>query len=173
MRRIDELHLHDPFAEARLLRDLLRQESHTIGRRQVANPDAADGDGGAISETAPQSAASGPPYLSVSPPRPHDPSSQSGVGGGYQCAMQARLEKDQLRRLVADRQLECCPALEGTGAEGGCKAPPRANGGVSYAAQPEQYRAWATPHEPGYHRVYGETTKRAPEASVLSAANPQ
>ena len=36
-----------------------------------------------------------------------------------------------LRRLVADRQLECCPAREGLRAEGGCKAPPGADGGVS------------------------------------------
>ncbi len=34
--RIDELHLHYPFAGARMLRDLLRHESHAIGRRQVA-----------------------------------------------------------------------------------------------------------------------------------------
>jgi putative transposase len=36
MRRIDELHLAHPFAGARMLRDLLRQEGHAIGRRQVA-----------------------------------------------------------------------------------------------------------------------------------------
>jgi putative transposase len=36
MRRIDELHLHYPFAGARMLRDLLRQEGRDIGRRQVA-----------------------------------------------------------------------------------------------------------------------------------------
>jgi putative transposase len=36
MRRIDELHLQYPFAGARMLRDLLRQEGHAIGRRQVA-----------------------------------------------------------------------------------------------------------------------------------------
>ncbi len=36
MRRIDELHLQYPFADARMLRDLLRQEGHTVGRRQVA-----------------------------------------------------------------------------------------------------------------------------------------
>ena len=36
MRRIDEQHLQYPFAGARMLRDLLRQEGHTIGRRQVA-----------------------------------------------------------------------------------------------------------------------------------------
>ena len=35
MRRIDELHLHYPFAGARMLRDLLRQEGRAIGRRQV------------------------------------------------------------------------------------------------------------------------------------------
>jgi len=35
MRRIDELHLPYPFAGARMLRDLLRQEGHAIGRRQV------------------------------------------------------------------------------------------------------------------------------------------
>ena len=36
MRRIDELHLQYPFAGARMLRDLLRQEGHAIGRRHVA-----------------------------------------------------------------------------------------------------------------------------------------
>jgi putative transposase len=36
MRRIDELHLHYPFAGARRLRDLLRQEGQAVGRRQVA-----------------------------------------------------------------------------------------------------------------------------------------
>lgn len=36
MRRIDELHLQDPFAGARMLRALLRHEGRAIGRRQVA-----------------------------------------------------------------------------------------------------------------------------------------
>jgi putative transposase len=36
MRRIDELHLRYPFAGARMLRDLLRQEGHAVGRRQGA-----------------------------------------------------------------------------------------------------------------------------------------
>ena len=36
MRRIDTLHLASPFAGARMLRDLLRQEGHAIGRRHVA-----------------------------------------------------------------------------------------------------------------------------------------
>lgn len=36
MRRIDDLHLQYPFAGTRMLRDLLRQEGHAIGRRQVA-----------------------------------------------------------------------------------------------------------------------------------------
>ncbi len=36
MRRIDELHLPYPCAGARMLRDLLRQEGHAIGRRQGA-----------------------------------------------------------------------------------------------------------------------------------------
>lgn len=36
MRRIDELHLQYPFAGARMLRDLLRQDGQTIGRRHVA-----------------------------------------------------------------------------------------------------------------------------------------
>jgi putative transposase len=34
-RRIDELHLAYPFAGARMLRDLLRREGHTIGRKRV------------------------------------------------------------------------------------------------------------------------------------------
>lgn len=36
MRRLDELHLAHPFAGARMLRDLLRPEGQTIGRRRVA-----------------------------------------------------------------------------------------------------------------------------------------
>ncbi len=35
MRRLDELHLDHPFAGARMLRDLLRREGHTIGRKRV------------------------------------------------------------------------------------------------------------------------------------------
>ena len=35
MRRIDELHLASPFAGARILRDLLRRDGHTIGRTRV------------------------------------------------------------------------------------------------------------------------------------------
>jgi putative transposase len=35
MRRIDERHLQYPFADARRLWDLLRQEGHAIVRRQV------------------------------------------------------------------------------------------------------------------------------------------
>jgi putative transposase len=36
MRRIDELHLDYPFAGARMLRDLLRREGHSIGRRHMS-----------------------------------------------------------------------------------------------------------------------------------------
>ena len=36
MRRIDELHLAHPFAGARMLRDLLRQEGHHVGRKHIA-----------------------------------------------------------------------------------------------------------------------------------------
>lgn len=36
MRRMDELHLDFPFAGSRMLRDLLRQEGTTVGRRHVA-----------------------------------------------------------------------------------------------------------------------------------------
>ena len=36
MRRIDALHLDHPFAGARMLRDLLRREGHSIGRRHVS-----------------------------------------------------------------------------------------------------------------------------------------
>ena len=35
MRRIDEFHLAAPFAGARMLRDLLRRDGHTIGRKRV------------------------------------------------------------------------------------------------------------------------------------------
>lgn len=35
MRRIDELHLNHPFAGARMLRDFLKQEGITVGRRHV------------------------------------------------------------------------------------------------------------------------------------------
>ena len=36
MRRIDKLHLHYPFAGARMLRDVLRGEGYGAGRRQEA-----------------------------------------------------------------------------------------------------------------------------------------
>ena len=36
MRRIDALHLEYPFAGSRMLRDLLRQEGHEVGRLHVA-----------------------------------------------------------------------------------------------------------------------------------------
>ena len=36
MRRIDELHMDHPFAGARMLRDRLRREGHSIGRRHVS-----------------------------------------------------------------------------------------------------------------------------------------
>ena len=36
MRRLDELHLDYPFAGSRMLRDLLRREGVSIGRRHVA-----------------------------------------------------------------------------------------------------------------------------------------
>jgi putative transposase len=36
MRRIDELHLNHPFAGSRMLRDLLRQEGFSVGRKHVA-----------------------------------------------------------------------------------------------------------------------------------------
>ena len=36
MRRIDELHLEFPFAGARMLRDLLRQESIRVGRKRIS-----------------------------------------------------------------------------------------------------------------------------------------
>ena len=35
MRRIDELHMEFPFAGARMLRDLLKQEGHRVGRKHV------------------------------------------------------------------------------------------------------------------------------------------
>ena len=36
MRRIDELHLNHPFAGSRMLRDMLRLEGHSVGRKHVA-----------------------------------------------------------------------------------------------------------------------------------------
>jgi len=36
MHRIDDLHLLHPFAGSRMLRDLLRQEGHRVGRKRVA-----------------------------------------------------------------------------------------------------------------------------------------
>ena len=36
VRRIDELHLEYPFAGGRMLRDMLKRESHQIGRKHVA-----------------------------------------------------------------------------------------------------------------------------------------
>ena len=131
MRRIDAWHLAAPFAGVRMLRDLLRREGHRIGRKRVRTIMARMGIDALYRK--PHTSQRHPahrvyPYL-LRPSGDHTP--QPCVGGRYQCAMQARLETDQLRRLVADRQLECCPAREGLRAEGGCKAPPGADGGVS------------------------------------------
>jgi putative transposase len=35
MRRIDQLHLEYPFAGSRMLRDMLREDGHAIGRKHV------------------------------------------------------------------------------------------------------------------------------------------
>ena len=62
------------------------------------------------------------------------------------------------------------PRTGGGRAKGGCKARPFADGGVSCAEQPELYRAGLLATcASGYRKVYGETTKRALEASVLTA----
>jgi hypothetical protein len=75
--------------------------------------------------------------------------------------------------LVFDRQLQYCPARRGSREEGGRKALSCADDGVSSAERPELYRTWSIHHGSGYRRIYGETTKHAQEASVLSAHNPQ
>ena len=47
-RRIDELHLNHPFAGSRMLRDLLRHEGFSVGRKHV-DPHEEDGHRSAVS----------------------------------------------------------------------------------------------------------------------------
>jgi hypothetical protein len=82
MRRIDELHLAHPFAGARMLRDLLRQEGHAIGRRQVATLMRRMGLTALYRKPSPASGIP-PTGLSLSPARPGDHSPESGLGGRY------------------------------------------------------------------------------------------
>jgi hypothetical protein len=49
--------------------------------------------------------------------------------------------------------------------KGGRKARPGVAGGVSSADRPELYRRRAIDRRPGYRSAYGETTKRASDAS--------
>ncbi len=48
MRRIDALHLDDPFAGSRMLQGLLKAEGHEVGRRRVSTLMQEDGDRGAL-----------------------------------------------------------------------------------------------------------------------------
>jgi putative transposase len=72
MRRIDELHLAHPFAGARMLRDLLRQEGQTIGRRHVATLMRRMGIEALYRKPSSQPAASGPSGVPLSLARPYD-----------------------------------------------------------------------------------------------------
>ena len=83
MRRIDELHLDHPFAGARMLRDLLRQEGFAVGRKHVATLMRHDGHRGAVPEAQHQPAASGASDLSVSAARADHRAAEPGLGDGH------------------------------------------------------------------------------------------
>ena len=71
--------------------------------------------------------------------------------------------------LIHDRQLQCCLAPVEAGRKGAAKLGRLPTAGCH--AQSSLNCTGRGPHdrEPGYRKVYGETTKRAMEASVLTA----
>ena len=87
--------------------------------------------------------------------------------------MQARLETHQPRWLIADRQLECCLAPVEAERKGAAQLGRLPTAGCHAQSSLNCTGRGSLLRESGYHKVYGETTKRAPEASVFTAANPQ
>ena len=81
MRRIDELYLASPFAEARMLRDLLRREGHRIGRKRVRTVMARMGSQRYTPQTQYQPATSGASGVPLSAPSSGDHPIQPGLGG--------------------------------------------------------------------------------------------
>ena len=143
-RRINTLHLAYPFAGARMLRDRAQASAHPDDARRASRP----------------CIASPTPASGIQPTRSIP----------ICCAIWRSLARITSGRRTSVRHLGevgdtpttlagCRPAAGmlprsgRTPSEGGCTAPLCAESGVSYAEQPELYRAWATPHEPGYHRV--------------------
>ena len=180
MRRIDELRLELPFAGSCMLRDLLRGEGFDAGRRHAATLVRRIGIESRRCTASPIRARRAPqaPGVPVPAAWAGHRAGQPGLGDGHQCAMQARFAttekgaRQRQRTKLADSRpaAETLPRTGGGRAKGGCKARPFADGWVSCAEQPELYRAWSRSGcESGYRKVYGETTKRALEASVLTA----
>jgi len=131
MRRIDELHLQYPFAGAWMLRDLLRSDGDMRGRLYVAT--LMQRMGLAAVYRKPRLRQRHPahtvyPYLlrHLEITRPNH-----AWAANISAPCRRGWRHTNPRWLVADRQLECCPDREGPRAEGGCKAPPCADGGVS------------------------------------------
>lgn len=83
MRRIDELHLQYPFAGARMLRDLLRQEGRAIGRWHVATLMRRMGIEALYRKPSLSRRQPGHRIYFLSPARPGDLASESCLGGGY------------------------------------------------------------------------------------------
>ena len=131
MRRLDELHLQHPFAGSRMLRDMLKLERVEIGRRHVRTLMGLLGI--ATLYRKPNTSAAHPahriyPYLL----RGMDIARPNQVWATDVSAPCRRGRRGSLpRRLVANRQLKCCPARERYRAEGGCKVLPCADGGMS------------------------------------------
>ena len=109
MRRIDELHLQYPFAGARMLRDLLRQEGHAIGRRQVATLMRRMGITAMYRKPTDQSTASSPPDLPVSAASADDHATESCVGGRYYVHSDATRLRLSAVPSSTGRVAECWP----------------------------------------------------------------
>ncbi len=88
MRRLDELHLDFPFAGARMLRDLLKREGASIGRRHVATLMKRMGIE-AIYRRPNMSKPAPGQDRSVSSARCDDRAAKPGSGDGHQCAAAA------------------------------------------------------------------------------------
>jgi putative transposase len=131
MRRIDALHLASPFAGARMLRDLLRREGHRIGRKRVRTVMARMGIEALYrnpntSQRHPAHKVS--PYLLR-----HLEITRSNHVWAADISAPCRRgwRTTNHASWLPTGSWNAAPLGEGDRAEGGCKAPPCADGGVS------------------------------------------
>jgi hypothetical protein len=177
MRRLDELHLEHPFMGARMLRDQLLREGIRVGRKHVTTLMQRMG----ITALAPQPGTSqrAPghkiyPYLlrTMAISRPNQVwalDTSAPWRRGLQQRKKGVMKVSRPSWLVLDWRLRYCLAPMGIGRKGAAKLGRLPTAGCHAQSSLNCTGRGPSDREPGYHGVYGETTKRASEASVFTA----